>query len=202
VTTAPPRTARCALAALAAAVLGGGCMDGNEVAPPPQPAPPPPAARPPPPTIYARDQFRPVVASACGKRLSQPPRPGRTYVFFGCQRQGMTMLDAAAARELPASAGPRDALRTLLRGPTEEEKAAGFVSTFGPATERIGFDLRRRPGGLVVVDLDRAIAKVEFAFVSRQEVAQITSTVGQFPNVRRVELRVGGQSLCRVAGGC
>jgi hypothetical protein len=51
-------------------------------------------------------------------------------------------------------------------------------------------------------NLDRAILDVEFMFVAVQDVAQITSTVGQFPPVRRVTILVGGRRLCERVDVC
>jgi spore germination protein GerM len=109
-----------------------------------------------------------------------------------------------AARELPASvASPRRALRILLAGPTRSERAAGFVSNFGPMTRRLHFAVSVVPKtGLAFVDLDRAILDVEFMFVAVQDVAQITSTVGQFPPVRRVTILVGGRRVCERVDVC
>jgi spore germination protein GerM len=94
-------------------------------------------------------------------------------------------------------------VRALLSGPTRAERRAGLVSTFGTATRSLRFSLtmnaRRR---YAVVDLNRAILAVEFAFVSTQEVAQIVSTIGQFPRVEWVVILVDGMPLCRALREC
>jgi spore germination protein GerM len=192
------------LAVVAVAVLAGGCWDSDEKAPEP---PPPPPARTSPggsQTSYRADFWRPVVSSDCADRLASPPRRGRLYVFFSCEPRTGPFVNAAAARELAAEdATPTRAVRVLLGGPTRAERAARFFSTFGPKTADLPFEARiDEESGLATVDLDRSILKVEFAFVSLQEVAQITSTVGQFPAVKRVEIRIGGQSLCAALGEC
>jgi hypothetical protein len=91
----------------------------------------------------------------------------------------------------------------LLRGPTRAERAAGFNSPFGPRTARLSFKLAVRPEhGLAVVDLDPSIMRMKFAFISVAETAEITSTVGQFPGVKRVRILIGGRPLCAALGEC
>jgi spore germination protein GerM len=188
---APSRTGRRALAVVAAAVLAGaGSMPARTKAPPPQ--------------SFRSDMWRPVLDSDCRSRLRAKPAPGHRYVYFSCEPRKGPLVPAAAARELsPRDASPARALRILLRGPTAAERAAGFVSNFGRKTGNLRFRVtvdRRR--GLAVVDLDPAIMRVDFVFVSVQDVAQITSTVGQFPPVRRVAILVGGRPLCEKVDIC
>jgi spore germination protein GerM len=126
-------------------------------------------------------------------------------VFFGCQPASGVLLNAVAARRasVPAGTDAREtALRVLLRGPTPDEKRAGYLSNFGPSTANVGFTLRVQQNGTSTVDFDSAIRNVKFIFVSMMDVAQIVAALGQFPEVRRVQILIGGQEWCRAMGEC
>lgn len=196
------RTARRGLVLIAAAVLAGGCSHSQSKAG--DAAPTATASTPIELSSYTARFWRPVLESDCGKRLRPGLPAGRRYVYFSCQPANAPQVPAAAARVLsPRDSSPRRALRLLLGGPTRAERAAGFVSTFGPKTKDLGFRLSvNRRSGLAVVDFDPAIMKVEFIFVSVSDVAQIVSTVGQFPQVKRVAILVGGVPLCRKIDVC
>jgi spore germination protein GerM len=56
--------------------------------------------------------------------------------------------------------------------------------------------------GTATVDFDSAIRNVKFIFVSMMDVAQIVATLGQFPEVRRVQILIGGQEWCLAMGEC
>lgn len=94
-------------------------------------------------------------------------------------------------------AGPVDAaraLRELLRGPTEQETAAGFTSLFGPATADALL-------GVVVAD---GIARVAFADLrpllpnassscgSAALLAALDATLSQIPGIRGARYSLGG----------
>jgi spore germination protein GerM len=183
-------------------VIAAGCSLGDDEETRAPPPPPPPAG---PPTAYASDFWRPVLSSSCGDRLERPPRKGGIHLYFSCEpaRAG-PLVNAAAARRLRADEEtPEDALDALLAGPTRAERRAGFYSNFGPKTRDIPFSVSvDEDSGLATVDLDPEIKDVPFAFVSVQETAQITSTIGQFPGVERVEIRIGGRPLCEVLAEC
>lgn len=191
--------ARRGLGVLAALILAAGCtLTDDEEAQAPTP-PPPTGVQ----TWNRSDLWRPTIESDCGRRLPESPRKGGFYLYFGCEpRQAGPLINAAAARRLPGDAAtPEGALGLLLHGPNRAERRAGFYSNFGPKTKDIPYTVTVEDD-LAVVDLDPAIMNVELAFVSVQEVAEITSTVGQFPPVERVEIRVGGRPLCKVVGEC
>jgi spore germination protein GerM len=170
----------------------------------------PPAAAPTPSDVppeyvdstYASTLWEPAAESACDPPDAHDGRTGHA-VFFSCVTAKGAPAPAAAARKLDAGALPEDALRELLAGPTPAERAAGFVSNFGPETARLPFsvevDEERR---LAVVDLGAAVLEVEFVFVSVQDVAQVVSTVGQFEGIDRVVILVGGKPLCDVLEDC
>jgi spore germination protein GerM len=148
--------------------------------------------------------LHPVATSDCRPRAGTKPAGRARYVYFSCEPRKGPLVSAAAARELSRrDTTPKRALRVLLRGPTRAERAAGFRSNFGPKTRNLAASVTvDRKTGLAVVDLDPAIMKVDFMFVSLQDVAEITSSVGQFPPVRRVAILVGGRPLCEKIDVC
>jgi hypothetical protein len=156
---------------------------------------------------YEVARWRPAEPAAC--KMPEPAPSGapdaRTVtVFFGCQPPTGILLNAVRARRVAVPSGTdakETAVRVLLRGPTAEEKRLGYLSTFGPSSANVSFKIRERQG-LATVDFDPAIRQVEFIFVSMMDVAQIVATLGQFPEVRRVEILIGGEQWCRVIGGC
>jgi hypothetical protein len=89
-----------------------------------------------------------LVAGACGTATEGSAAPSETvrvdFVGGGMDPCGDV---APVVREIGGPVGPADALRELLRGPTEEETAAGFTSLFGPATADALQDARPGPGG-------------------------------------------------------
>jgi hypothetical protein len=196
-------------ALLLGAVVLAGCMNGDDEStpsPPPltstEPEPPSDAPR----TAFPGDTWNPRVVSACSARLPVPFEQGageRYYLYFTCLRKRGPPTQAAAARELAEDeAAPKAALRLLLEGPTAAERRAGFYSPFDAKTKALPFSVAVDVDGLAVVDLHRSIMDRPRAFISVTETAQITSTVGQFPDVKLVEIRVGGEPLCRVLGEC
>lgn len=142
--------------------------------------------------------------SRCGERIGAPPAGSTSRVlFFSCVRKNQPLIPAAPARALAKGTNIDSAIRNLLRGPTKDEKRAGFTSNFDEKTGDIRFSLRReREHDLLVIDFERAILDVEFVFVSTQDVGQLAATVGQFPEVDWILIRVGGKRLCAVLGEC
>ncbi len=138
-----------------------------------------------------------LLASACGTTTEdpatpQPPSEVRVYFVGGgmdpCGEVGPVV------REVEGSVDAEVALRELLRGPTEEETAAGFTSLFGPATA----DALQ---GVVVAD---GIARVSFADLrplvpnassscgSAALLAALDSTLAQVPGIRGARYSFGG----------
>jgi hypothetical protein len=151
----------------------------------------------------AVDVWKPGSAEACG--LHEPAVGGGSVVlFFACTPRTGPMLPAVPARRLTVNGGSgakEGTVAALLRGPTPDERRAGFLSNFGERTAGTPFTLRMR-GDTAVVDLDRRIRDVPMMFVGRNDVAQLVATLGQFGDVRQVVIRVGGKPLCRVLGEC
>lgn len=151
----------------------------------------------------AVNAWRPGSPASCG--LASPPRSGGDVtLFFGCTPTNGPVLGAIPARRLSVGAGAEAkeaAIAALLRGPTAAERAAGYLSNFGERSAGTPFTIRMR-GDTSVVDLDSRIRDVPMIFVGRTDVAQLVATLGQFPDVRFVIIRVGGHPLCRVLGEC
>lgn len=123
------------------------------------------------------------------------------------------VLPAVPARHVPVPPGtsPKDAaLHALLAGPTSLERQVGYLATFGPESQAITFDIEVLDGGLTVVNFDPAILNVVVSspdrrthvFVANEDAYQIVATLGQFPDVQRVAILVGGQLLCKVLDVC
>ena len=155
--------------------------------------------------------FQPGHPSACGLPAVPPPADADTMVrvFFACQPPQGPGISAVPVRQVPVPPGedPKDtALRALLAGEAPEEAQAGVGSSFGPASQNVPFDIDVLDGGLAVVNFDPAIMDVykqgRHIFVSNAEVDQIVLGLGQFPDVKRVAILVGGQHLCKVIKLC
>ena len=126
-------------------------------------------------------------------------------VFFGCTPQSGPVVAAVPARVVPVSSGQRRervALEALLAGPTEQERQAGYVSTFGSGSRGVAFETEVRSDGTAVVNFDQAIREKAKAFVSNMDARQVVATLGQFPGVERVLILVEGEPLCRALGEC
>jgi hypothetical protein len=136
-----------------------------------------------------------LLVGACGtpnERSAAPVETVRVYlVAAGMDPCGDV---APVVREVGGSVGPATALRELLRGPTEEETAAGFTSLFGPATADALQDV-------VVVD---GIARVSFRDLrplipnassscgGAALLAALDATLAQVPGIRAARDSFGG----------
>lgn len=144
--------------------------------------------------------------SRCG--LKAPPGaspPSSVQIFFGCTPQDGPVVEAVPARVVSVPAGSAAqpfALRTLLAGPTDEERRAGYVSNFGEASRGVGVDVEIRNDGMAVANFDQAIRSKARAFVSNLDARQVVATLGQFPGVERVLILVEGEPLCKAMGEC
>ncbi len=92
-------------------------------------------------------------------------------------------------------------MRALLTGPTAAERRAGFSSTFGATSAGAKFTVRL-DRDTATVDFDSSAGDVAKSFEGRASVAQLVATLGQFPEIRYVRVRVSGQPLCRVLDEC
>jgi hypothetical protein len=166
---------------------------------------------------YAREVATLPVSNPAACGLPSVPAPadlGKTVrVFFACGSTKGPTLAAIPARTVPVppDADPKaTALRALLAGPTPAERRAGYLATFGPTTQATPFTIEVLDGGLAVVDFDPAILNVivvspdrrTHVFVANEDAYQVFVTLGQFPDVKRVTILVGGRPLCKVQEAC
>lgn len=98
-------------------------------------------------------------------------------------------------RHVPTNDDPLAfSLRELLRGPSSDEQAAGFVSFFSDATDGALISVATNEGSEVVVDFNDAIY-VGNASTSTGSVffnAELNANVFQYPHVASVEYRING----------
>jgi spore germination protein GerM len=111
-------------------------------------------------------------------------------VFFSCGEQVRPVERALA----PTRAVLRAALEQLLRGPTAEERAAGFHSFFGAATAGALRSVVVRDGVARIdfADFSRAIPNASSSAGSAQLLAQLRATIFQYAAVRGAEITFDG----------
>lgn len=103
----------------------------------------------------------------------------------------------AVTRQVPKDkATIRGALEELLKGPTAEERAAGYTSWFSEKTAGMvkGVSLH---GGRAIVDFanfSRIIPNASSSAGARMLLGELSTTVFQFSNVREVEYRFDGDN--------
>ena len=153
---------------MAAALLTAGCGDddsGQTAAPVTSPTLPP-AATAPPPTQTTED----------GKPDRAPKRRTTVYMLRGEKV-------VPVARAIGLTAGPGGAaLRALLRGPTDTERAAGIETAIVGTTELGSLDIK---GNRATVDFSRPLPD--------PGVAQVVHTLTEFATVTEVRIRVQGR---------
>lgn len=139
-----------------------------------RPPTPPPA---PPPAVAAPSCDVQAPASAEGQRLT---------VFFTCGEE----VRAVERVVPPTRAVLRAALEQLLRGPTAEERAAGFHSFFGDATANALRSVVVRDGVAHIdfADFSRAIPNASSSAGSAQLLGQLRATIFQYPAIRTAEI--------------
>jgi spore germination protein GerM len=122
-------------------------------------------------------------------------------VYFG--KEGLGERDAACSevaavlREVPRTQGvARAALQELFRGPTPEEREAGYRSWFSDSTRAVLKDVRiaGRTAYVDLHDLRQLIPSATSSCGSTEFFAQVEATLKQFPTVDRVVLAIEGQS--------
>jgi hypothetical protein len=104
---------------------------------------------------------------------------------------------APVARTIAAPAVATAALRSLLRGPTDAERATGLTTTIPPGT---GLRSVRIARGTATVDLSRAFASGGGSLSMAARLAQVTFTLTQFPTVLRVVYLMEGTRLTTLGG--
>jgi hypothetical protein len=149
--------------------------------------------------------------TACGEPAARAPlEPGQTElkVFFTCGDP--TATPKALYRVVPATAGVlRASLDQLLIGPTPNERALGYKSWFSPETFGMVASVDLDPDGSAKVDFKdfrKVIPNASTSAGSAMLLAQLDATVFQFPTVKSVVYRFGGDCQAFTAwlqlGGC
>ncbi|HYF25479.1 MAG TPA: GerMN domain-containing protein [Baekduia sp.] len=167
---------RCLLvtAVLALGLAAPGCGDDDEDAASTQPTAAPPAATTRP----------PATTPGRGSAL-------RVYLLRG---EDVTPV----ARSVPATRQvAAAAMRELLQGPTGAERAAGLTTAVPPGTGLLGVTLR---DATATVDLTRRFEAGGGSLSMTSRVAQVVATLTAFPTVRRVAMRLDGESVRTVGG--
>lgn len=167
-------------------------------APPPNTPPPsntPPATNPPsnnpPPAPPPAD-----VAHCSEAPTKAESRAGYIAVFYTCAGEPVPSRPRAILRQVPSgSTGVETALRELVKGPTEEEKAKGFQSFFSSETAQILKSVTVSEAGRAVVDFHDLRHKMNNASTSAgsvQLIRELSQTVFQFEEIKAVEYRFEG----------
>ncbi len=117
--------------------------------------------------------------------------PLRVY-FVRFERMGTAGRDVQ-----PTAAVGAAALRELLAGPTETDRAAGLDSEIPDGTRLNGLSI---DDGVATVDLSRAFQSGGGSTSMQLRVAQIVYTLTQFPTVKRVRFRIDGQPVEAIGG--
>ncbi|MGE5592020.1 MAG: GerMN domain-containing protein [Bacillota bacterium] len=103
----------------------------------------------------------------------------------------------ALPRQVPKSeATIRGAMEELLKGPTEEERAAGYTSWFSEKTAGMVKGVSLHGGRAIVdfADFSRIIPNASTSSGSQQLLAELTRTICQFSVVTEVEYRFDGSN--------
>lgn len=86
----------------------------------------------------------------------------------------------------------RAAMEALLAGPSDAELAAGVGTSIPEGTELLGLSI---DGGVATVDLTPDFGSGGGSLSMFSRLAQLTYTLTQFPTVRGVNLRLGGEPV-------
>ena len=81
------------------------------------------------------------------------------------------------------------AVKSLLSGPTDEERAMGFVSAVPPATRLLGIAIH---DGIATVDLTSAYESGGGSRSMQMRLGQVVYTLTQFPTVQKVRFSLDG----------
>lgn len=166
---------RAVLAVVTALALASGCGGGDEQASP-TPAPTPTASS------------------------TQTPTPTPTAVPVVSDVAAYFVKDekmAAARRAASGTAVAQAAVRGLLLGPTVDERAAGMSTAVPAGTTLLSLDIA---GGVAVVDLNGRFASGGGSFSMGARMAQLVTTLTQFPSVAKVRLWLDGKPAQTLGG--
>jgi spore germination protein GerM len=157
--------------------------------------PDPPAVTPP--AVTPPKTPDPQVSANCAAATADAlTKPGVVSVFFTCSADSMSNTPRPVERRVPtAGAELKFALEELLKGPTAQERAAGFSSYFSDATAGMLKSVAVSEAGRAVVDLTDFSARVNNASTgagAAQLTGELNKTVFQFKQIKEVEYRFDG----------
>jgi germination protein M len=105
---------------------------------------------------------------------------------------------AAAARVIPkTSQTGAAAMAALLKGPTDEEKAAGMVTCVPEGTTFLGLDIK---SGVATVNLSQEYSSGGGSLSMFTRLAQVVFTLTQFPSVDGVRFKLDGKLIDTLGG--
>jgi germination protein M len=107
------------------------------------------------------------------------------------------MLGVAERRVAKTTGVAAAAMRELLAGPTEQERAAGLGTTIPAGTDLLGVAIR---DGVATVDLSSDYGSGGGSLSMTARVAQVVYTLTQFPTVKAVSFSLDGQPISALGG--
>jgi germination protein M len=126
----------------------------------------------------------------------EPNEPGAfTYEVWFAGTEGWLFVSKRTAMFEPG-AGTL-ALKSLLAGPTETERAAGVSTAIPDGTELLGLDIH---DGIATVDLSSEFEQGSGSHAEFLRLAQVVYTITQFETVKGVSFRLDGEPV-EVFGG-
>jgi len=143
-----------------------------------------------------------LAAAAPAQAAGATTEPGTTrlQVWFGNQRLNPDPTNCKAVfpieRRVPRTlAVARASLRELFVGPTPEEEAAGYRSPFSGASANLLKNIHIRDGTAYVDlnDLRQELSVATSSCGAAEFQAQVSSTLLQFPTIRRVVYAIDGE---------
>lgn len=137
---------------------------------------------------------------ASGDMLAGAVVQQNTVTVFFSKLQGSQSITEPVSRELPqiqAQEPLRFAIEQLLKGPTSDEKAAGFYSEIPAGTQLISVDTR---GKQVTLNFSAPFASGGGSTSMVQRLDQVKKTAYAVDREHEVRIHVQGQSLKTLGG--
>lgn len=141
-----------------------------------------------------------VVLILLGAGEAAPTQKQRAVkVFFTNEKSNPGMMDCGKVfpvkRRVPSTASvARAALKQLFLGPSADERAKGYVSTFSEATKSILIGVRVKKGTAYVnlKDFRQIIPNTSASCASELFLAEMDTTLKQFPSIKRAVYAIEG----------
>ena len=173
--------------ALTAVMLGGCSLFW------PQPKPAPPPASQPTSTPPSSEVTTPPASTPATALSSQAPTRSIPIRVYFAKGEKLTVL----GRTSPSGAVAAEAMRALLLGPTSAEKAAGIHTQIPAGTALRSVSVAN---GTATVDLTKQFESGGGTLSMTLRIAQVVTTLTQFPTVKRVTFRIEGAPVESIGG--